>query len=144
MSLVVGHGDGGALAPSNCLSGGLLALPPPAGQDEPVSTLYAVRTTGIVCRVGCASRAPRPENVEWVADLESALAAGYRPCKRCRPESEHPQEAFRSRTVASAIAHLRLGLSLADTASRLHVSERHLRRLVRQETGMSPREMVAS
>ena len=125
------------------MSGGALAARAPTGQDGRVTALYAVRTTGIVCRVGCASRAPRPENIEWVADLASALAAGYRPCKRCRPEAEHPQDAFRSRTVASAVAYLRLGMPVAETAARLHVSERHLRRLVRQETGTTPREMAS-
>lgn len=112
-------------------------------QDGPVSDLYAVRTTGIVCRVGCASRTPRPENVVWVADLADALASGYRPCKRCRPDDVHPQQAFRQSVVDQALAHLRLGRGVADTAARLHVSERHLRRLVRQQTGLSPRELVA-
>lgn len=105
-----------------------------------MSEWYAVRTTGIVCRVGCASRRPRPENIEWVDDLPAALAAGYRPCKRCRPDAEHPQHAFRSTTVHRALGYLRLGVSVTETAMRLHVSERHLRRLVRQETGRSPRE----
>ncbi len=108
-----------------------------------MSALYAVRTTGIVCRVGCASRAPRPENIDWVVDLDSALAAGYRPCKRCRPDDVHPQEAFRTDTVERALGYLRLGVSVSETASLLHVSERHLRRLVRQETGMAPREMAS-
>jgi methylphosphotriester-DNA--protein-cysteine methyltransferase len=125
------------------MSGGALGSGSGAVQDVPVTALYAVRTTGIVCRVGCASRTPRPENIDWVADLESALAAGYRPCKRCRPEAEHPQEAFRADTVRRAIGLLRLGVSVADTATRLHVSERHLRRLMRQETGMAPREMAS-
>lgn len=107
-----------------------------------MNALYAVRTTGIVCRVGCASRPPRPENIEWVADLDAALAAGYRPCKRCRPDAEHPQVAFRADIVGRAVGYLRLGVSVGETASRLHVSERHLRRLVHQETGMTPREMA--
>ena len=111
-------------------------------QDGSVSDWYAVRTTGIVCRVGCASRRPRPENIEWVHDLDEALAAGYRPCKRCRPDGEHPQESFRSTTVSRALGYMRLGVSVTETARRLHVSERHLRRLVRQETGASPREAV--
>jgi AraC family transcriptional regulator of adaptative response/methylated-DNA-[protein]-cysteine methyltransferase len=46
---------------------------------------FAVRTTGIVCRPSCPSR-PMIENVEFFDSLEAALAAGYRPCKRCRPE----------------------------------------------------------
>ena len=117
---------------------------PFAVQDGPMSEWYAVRTTGIVCRVGCASRRPRPENVEWVDDLSSALAAGYRPCKRCRPDGDHPQESFRVATVGRALGYLRLGVSVTETARRLHVSERHLRRLVRQETGLPPREAVSA
>ena len=115
-----------------------------AVQDGPMSEWYAVRTTGIVCRVGCASRRPRPENIEWVDDLSSALAAGYRPCKRCRPDGDHPQESFRAATVGRALGYLRLGVSVTETARRLHVSERHLRRLVRQETGLPPREAVSA
>lgn len=112
-------------------------------QDEPVSEFYAVRTTGIVCRVGCASRAPRPENVVWGLSLSQALSMGYRPCKRCRPDDVHPQERFRAGVVERASAMIRLGRSVADTASSLHVSERHLRRLFRQEIGKSPKEVAA-
>lgn len=108
-----------------------------------MAELYAVRTTGIVCRVGCASKAPRPENVEFFPSLGDALAAGYRPCRRCRPDGEHPQEAFRAQLVHRALGYLRLGVSVSDTASKVHVSERHLRRLVRQETGRTPREMAS-
>lgn len=47
--------------------------------------LTGVTTTGIVCRPTCPARKPRPENVVFFPDLEEALAAGYRPCRRCRP-----------------------------------------------------------
>lgn len=108
--------------------------------------LYAVRTTGIVCRVGCASRAPRPENVEYFADLAQARAAGYRPCKRCRPErvaDDLPQAIFERHLVEQARALLHAGHAVAETAARLHVSERHLRRVVRARTGLTPRELAA-
>ncbi|MFZ9986944.1 MAG: Ada metal-binding domain-containing protein [Candidatus Nanopelagicales bacterium] len=104
-----------------------------------MTAFYAVRTTGIVCRRGCPSRAPRPENIVNFDDLGAAVAAGYRPCKRCRPESESPHEAFRTSTVRSAVLLLRQGYAVSDVAACLHVSERHLRRLVVQETGQSPR-----
>ena len=45
----------------------------------------AVRTTGIFCRPTCPSRTPRPENVEFHATPWEALAAGFRPCRRCWP-----------------------------------------------------------
>lgn len=111
------------------------------GDDSPA--LYAVRTTGVVCRVGCASRTPRPENIVWVRDLREALALGFRPCRRCRPDAEHPQEQFRVRTVQTALAMIRLGRSVEEAAAAVHVSSRHLRRLVRQQTGKSPREAAA-
>ncbi|MFQ5702260.1 MAG: Ada metal-binding domain-containing protein, partial [Acidobacteriota bacterium] len=44
-----------------------------------------VKTTGVFCRPTCAARKPRAENVEFFASSADALAAGYRPCKRCRP-----------------------------------------------------------
>ncbi|MFN3153033.1 bifunctional transcriptional activator/DNA repair enzyme AdaA [Bremerella sp.] len=47
--------------------------------------LFAVKTTGIFCRPGCKSKAPKRENVEFFANADQARAAGYRPCKRCRP-----------------------------------------------------------
>ncbi|MGD8414974.1 MAG: trifunctional transcriptional activator/DNA repair protein Ada/methylated-DNA--[protein]-cysteine S-methyltransferase [Candidatus Latescibacterota bacterium] len=45
----------------------------------------AVRTTGIFCRPTCPARKPQRENVEYFRTAGDALAAGYRPCKRCRP-----------------------------------------------------------
>jgi AraC family transcriptional regulator, regulatory protein of adaptative response / methylated-DNA-[protein]-cysteine methyltransferase len=46
---------------------------------------FAVATTGIVCRPSCPSR-PKRENIRFFADLGAAVRAGFRPCKRCRPE----------------------------------------------------------
>lgn len=107
-----------------------------------MTELYAVRTTRIFCRVGCASRAPLPQNVVPVESVAAAIAAGFRPCKRCRPDGEHPQDTFRSATVAAAVPLLQRGEPVTAVADSLHVSERHLRRLIRQETGRSPREWV--
>ncbi len=47
--------------------------------------ITAVKTTGIFCRPTCTAKKPRPENVEFYADAQGALLAGFRPCKRCRP-----------------------------------------------------------
>lgn len=58
-----------------------------AGRDASFEGLavMAVRTTGIFCRPGCPARMPRPENVEFFPRAGDALAAGYRPCRRCHP-----------------------------------------------------------
>ncbi|HET7102871.1 MAG TPA: methylated-DNA--[protein]-cysteine S-methyltransferase [Terracidiphilus sp.] len=54
-------------------------------RDAEASFLFAVTTTGVFCRPGCKSRRPRRENVRFFASAAAARAAGYRPCKRCRP-----------------------------------------------------------
>src|SRR3974377_2405534 len=57
----------------------------------------AVIPTGVYCRPGCPSRLPRPENVRFFATNKEAQGAGFRPCKRCRPDgvslSDHPAQA---------------------------------------------------
>jgi AraC family transcriptional regulator, regulatory protein of adaptative response / methylated-DNA-[protein]-cysteine methyltransferase len=45
--------------------------------------LYGVRTTGIYCRPGCASRTPRRENVRFYANASDAERDGLRACRRC-------------------------------------------------------------
>lgn len=47
---------------------------------------YAVQSTGIFCRPSCKSRVPRKENVLFFGTEGEARAAGFRPCKRCRPD----------------------------------------------------------
>ncbi|WP_309663294.1 Ada metal-binding domain-containing protein [Tabrizicola sp.] len=52
---------------------------------EPGAGVFAVVTTGIVCRSGCPAR-PLRRNVRFYFDLQLALAEGFRTCKRCKPE----------------------------------------------------------
>ena len=47
---------------------------------------YSVRTTGVYCRPSCAARMARPENVEFHLTAADAERAGFRPCKRCKPD----------------------------------------------------------
>ena len=47
---------------------------------------FGVRTTGVYCRPSCGARTARPENVSFYATREEAQKAGFRPCKRCRPD----------------------------------------------------------
>lgn len=55
---------------------------------------YGVKSTGIFCRPSCPSKKPRRENVEFFMTGQEAMAAGYRPCKRCRSDLliYHPME----------------------------------------------------
>jgi hypothetical protein len=50
--------------------------------------LYSVRTTGVYCRPSCKARLARPENVAFHASAKEAEDAGFRPCKRCRPQPD--------------------------------------------------------
>jgi methylphosphotriester-DNA--protein-cysteine methyltransferase len=107
----------------------------------------AVRTTGIFCRPSCTCRKPRPERVEYFPSPSAASRAGYRPCKRCRPElAGGAAEADRS-MVARALELMRARtaerLTLADVARSLAMSPSNFARRFRAVTGMSPMRSLA-
>src|SRR6185437_5806868 len=51
---------------------------------------YGVRTTGVYCRPSCGARRPNRENVSFYESREAAQRAGFRPCRRCRPDAPAP------------------------------------------------------
>src|SRR2546426_390189 len=53
---------------------------------------YSVETTGVYCRPSCAARLARPEHVRFHATYTDAETAGFRPCKRCKPNQASPVE----------------------------------------------------
>ncbi len=63
----------------------------PAADAEMV---YAVTTTGVFCRPTCPSRRPSRQNVVFFPDPATAVSAGYRPCRRCRPQQRHTDAAL--------------------------------------------------
>src|SRR5436305_14711768 len=67
---------------------------------------YSVKTTGVYCRPGCASRQPRRENVAFYETPANAEAAGFRACKRCRP-NEHSGAARHVAAIGRACALIR-------------------------------------
>jgi AraC family transcriptional regulator of adaptative response/methylated-DNA-[protein]-cysteine methyltransferase len=52
---------------------------------------YAVQTTGVYCKPSCGARLPKRENVSFHESIVAAEQAGFRPCKRCRPDREVSQ-----------------------------------------------------
>ena len=62
---------------------------------------YSVATTGVYCRPSCGARLARRENVAFHDDRAAAEAAGFRPCKRCRPD-QPPREALWAVAVTRA------------------------------------------
>lgn len=106
--------------------------------------VYGVRTTGVFCRPSCASRRPRRENVSFFTDAEAAAAAGFRPCKRCRPtEPAESEPAAVARARAHINAHLATHgdapLPLAELAAAVGMSPAHLQRTFTRIVGLSPR-----
>ncbi|MCM2681087.1 DNA-3-methyladenine glycosylase 2 family protein [Echinimonas agarilytica] len=105
----------------------------------------AVKTTGIFCRPICPAVAPKECNVEYYHHAPAALAAGYRPCLRCRPDSAPHSWAWKGTetTLARAIHLIDGGVlqqhSLVHLAQRLGISERYLRRLFQRYVGLPPK-----
>lgn len=103
-----------------------------------------VRTTGIYCRPICPARTPRRENVQFFACAAAAAEAGFRPCKRCRPETAPGTPAWlgSSAVVSRALRLIRAGMlsddDVAGLAARLGIGDRQLRRLFDRHLGASP------
>ena len=55
-------------------------------RDASAPFIIAVKSTGIYCRRGCPARTPLRRNVELHPDVGSAQAAGFRACRRCKPD----------------------------------------------------------
>ncbi|RJL33560.1 DNA-3-methyladenine glycosylase 2 [Bailinhaonella thermotolerans] len=104
----------------------------------------AVRTTGIYCRPICPARTPRQSNITFYRHAAAAEAAGFRPCRRCRPELSpgDPGWDYRGDLVGRALRLIDEGVvddfGVAGLARRLHVTERHLLRLFTAELGVAP------
>ncbi|MFI6501455.1 DNA-3-methyladenine glycosylase 2 family protein [Nonomuraea typhae] len=104
----------------------------------------AVKTTRIYCRPICPARTPASRNVRFYRHAASAEAAGFRPCKRCRPELSpgDPGWDLRGDLIGRALRLIDDGAAddtgIAGLARRLHITERHLHRLFVAELGVGP------
>ncbi|MCU1594209.1 MAG: transcriptional regulator AraC family protein [Frankiales bacterium] len=104
----------------------------------------AVRTTGIYCRPSCPAVPPKPRNITFHATAASAQAAGYRACKRCRPDASpgSPEWDVRGDLVARAVRLIADGIvdreGVPGLSHRLGYSRRQLERLLQAELGAGP------
>ena len=104
---------------------------------------YAVKTTGIFCRPSCKSRPPKRENIGAFVSADEALAAQYKPCKRCKPTGTRlPDEEWISLVTHYIDTHYAESLSLDSLASISHGSPYHLHRTFKRVTGMTPVEYI--
>jgi len=105
------------------------------------SFYYSVRTTGVYCRPSCASRPARRENVAFHATCADAERAGFRPCKRCRPN-----QAALAQQHTDAVARACRLIDSAEEAPDLDtlaavagMSRFHFHRIFRSVTGVTPK-----
>jgi AraC family transcriptional regulator, regulatory protein of adaptative response / methylated-DNA-[protein]-cysteine methyltransferase len=107
---------------------------------------YSVRTTGVYCRPSCGARLPRPENVRFHATREEAELAGFRPCKRCRPDraSLAEQHAATVTEICRLIETSSRVPALEALAARAGMSPFHFHRVFKAVTGLTPRAYAAA
>ncbi len=103
--------------------------------------VYAVRSTGIYCRPTCPSRRPRPSQAVYFAAPNEARSAGYRPCRRCRPDLNGEAAELVPRACEYIDAYTLDHDShptMTELSNALHVPESRLIRLFKKETGLTP------
>src|ERR1700753_3115166 len=104
----------------------------------------AVTSTGIYCRPSCPAITPRRENMRFYRSAAAAQEAGFRACKRCRPDASpgSPEWNIRADVVGRAMRLIADGVVDRDgvegLASRLGYEQRQVRRLVTAELGAGP------
>jgi AraC family transcriptional regulator of adaptative response/methylated-DNA-[protein]-cysteine methyltransferase len=107
---------------------------------------FSVRSTGVYCLPSCAARPPLRRNVAFHPSPEAAEAAGFRPCKRCRPR-EWEAELGLSRPVARACALFDAAdadqpPSLGEVAGKVGVTANTLSKRFVAELGLTPRDWL--
>ncbi len=109
--------------------------------------VVAVRTTGIYCRPSCPARRPHREHVAFFRLPEEASAAGFRPCRRCRPDLAQlpePQAELIEQVCRYIETHLDTPMRLADLSQQFHMSPYHLQRTFKRIKSITPRQYVES
>jgi AraC family transcriptional regulator of adaptative response/methylated-DNA-[protein]-cysteine methyltransferase len=103
--------------------------------------VYAVATTGIYCRPSCPSRLARRENMSFHDSGQAAEAAGFRPCKRCKPDapSLQAQHAQKIADACRLIETAEEAPKLDALADHVGLSPYHFHRLFKSIVGVTPK-----
>jgi AraC family transcriptional regulator, regulatory protein of adaptative response / methylated-DNA-[protein]-cysteine methyltransferase len=107
---------------------------------------YSVATTGVYCRPSCGARTPRPENVRFYSTTEEAEAAGFRACKRCKPNELSLASEIAAK-IASACRLMERSEStpaLQVLADRAGMSRFHFHRTFKSITGVTPAQYASA
>ncbi len=105
---------------------------------------YAVKTVGVYCRPSCKSKRPLRKNVDYFKTRREAENAGFRPCKRCRPDllDYAPMTELARQTKDLINNYFNEKNRLAAEIKRLGVSASHLAVIFRQQYGMVPSQYL--
>lgn len=107
---------------------------------------YSVKTTGVYCRPSCAARTPRPENVAFHRTTSDADCAGFRPCKRCKPNQVSLAEQYAAKVAGLCrfIESAEQLPTLDELAQRAGLSAYHLHRVFKKVTGLTPKTYASA
>ena len=110
------------------------------------SFYYSVSTTGVYCRPSCGSRRPKREHVRFHATAADAEHAGFRPCRRCRPNGASLAELHAEKIARACrlIERAQQAPTLAALAQEAGLSPYHFHRVFKGVTGVTPREYAAA
>ena len=103
---------------------------------------YGVSTTGVYCRPQCPSRKPRRENAIFAFSPAALESAGFRPCRRCRPDAANATDTA-AETVVRLCRHIEEAdyvPALAELAAQAGMSESQVSRVFKDSLGISPRD----
>lgn len=102
---------------------------------------YCVETTGVYCRPSCPSRPPKRANVRFCATAAEAEAAGFRPCRRCRPNarSREEEDAAKVARACQMIETAETAPTLTQLARAASLSPCHFHRLFSRIAGVTPK-----
>ena len=107
-----------------------------------------VASTGIYCRTVCNSRRPLRKNCTFYGNRATAEQAGFRPCLRCRPELAPGNARVDSRNRLAVALSRRIEegalneMDVPALAAEMGISDRHLRRVIQDEFGVSPNKLL--
>jgi AraC family transcriptional regulator of adaptative response/methylated-DNA-[protein]-cysteine methyltransferase len=102
---------------------------------------FSVESTGVYCRPGCAARLPKRANVRFHETREDAERAGFRPCKRCRPD-QPPLGQRHAEKIAQACRLIEMAdeaPKLEELAAAIGLSPHHFHRIFKQVLGVTPK-----
>ncbi len=107
---------------------------------------YSVLTTGVYCKPSCAARQPRRENVAFHRDPAAAERAGYRPCKRCKPNLPPPEARNQAlvERICRRIEQAEESPSLAMLAEAAGMSPFTLQRTFKAVVGVTPKAYASA